>query len=153
MGDRSTQFTDSALSLGALKREIPSNVSVFRRSAEPEKLEGRTWGWGGLGVAAHDVRRLESFGTFEEFELHNFAFIERAITIFLDHGEMDEHVLACGALDETVSLGSVKPLHCTLLFIHENSFRLRIKSLPRMVPRLVVPDSIEVSSSNRESGS
>jgi hypothetical protein len=117
------------------------------------KVGREDWGWGGLSVAAHNVRRLESFGTFEQLELHNFAFVQRAISIFLDDGEMDEHVFACGALDETISLGSVKPLYCTLLFIHENSFRLRIKSLPLMVPRLVIPDSIEVSSRSRRSSS
>jgi len=102
-------------------------------------LEGRNWGWGGLSVAAYDVRRLEPFGTFEQFELHNFAFIERAVSVLLDYGEMDKHVLASGALDESVSLGSVKPLHCTLLFIHENSFRLESKKSPPNGPQAGYP--------------
>jgi len=95
---------------------------VFAAGSAPGRED---FGFGvDLGVAADDVRRLQTFGALEQLELYNLAFVEGAISVLLDHGEMDEHVFAGGALDESVSFGSVKPLHCTLLFIHANSFRL-----------------------------
>jgi hypothetical protein len=64
---------------------------------------------------ANNVRCLEAFWAFEQIELHGFAFIERAVSILLNRGEMDEHVLTSGALDKTITLCSVKPLHSSLL--------------------------------------
>jgi hypothetical protein len=100
---------------------------------------------GVLGVAAYDIRRLQAFGAFEQFELYYFAFIQSAVSVLLDHGEMNKHVLAGGALDESVSFSSVEPLHCTLLFIHANSFRLESKNLPRWSPGWFAQNSSEVS--------
>src|SRR5581483_2358578 len=111
-------------------------VVLCSRTNRTESLEGNdVFGVDGLRVAAHDVRRLQPLGTFQQFELNHFAFIQGAVAVLLDHGKMDEYVLASGALDESVSLGSVEPLHCTLLFgcTHANSFRLESKS-PPMVP-------------------
>ena len=71
---------------------------------------------------ANDVRRLEAFGAFEQVKLHGFAFVERAVSILLDRREMDEHVLAGGALDKAVPLCSVKPLHSSLLSHRETPF-------------------------------
>src|SRR4029077_17830340 len=64
---------------------------------------------------ANDVRRLEALRPLEQVELHGLAFIERAVSILLNRGEMDEHVLAGGALDKAITLCSVKPLHSSLL--------------------------------------
>jgi hypothetical protein len=88
---------------------------------------------------------LQTFGAFQQFELYYFAFVESAISVLLDNGEMDEYVLASGALDESVSFSSVEPLHCTLLFIHANSFRLESKNLPRWSPGWFAQNSSEVS--------
>ena len=41
---------------------------------------------------AHYVGCEISFGTFEEFELHGFAFVQGTISIFLNGGKMDEYV-------------------------------------------------------------
>src|SRR5215471_3670719 len=71
-------------------------------------------------LRANDVGSLEALGPLEQIELHRFAFVERAVAVFLDRGEMHEHVFARGALDESVALRSVKPLHSTLLS-HKNT--------------------------------
>jgi len=76
--------------------------------------------WKGLQVvgtllAAADVGCLETLRSLEQVELNRFAFVQRAIAVFLDCGEVNENVFACGALNEPVSLGPVKPLYCTLL--------------------------------------
>src|SRR5882762_7468528 len=71
---------------------------------------------------ANDVRRLEPLRALEQIELHSFAFIERAVSILLNRREMDEHVLAGGALDKAITLCSVKPLHSSLLSHRETPF-------------------------------
>jgi len=74
------------------------------------------------GLSADHIGRLEALGALEQIKLHRFAFVERAVAILLNRGEMDEHVFASGALDEPVTFSPVEPLHCTLLS-HKNSFR------------------------------
>src|SRR6266436_4789099 len=64
---------------------------------------------------AHDVACLEALGAFEQIELHHLPLVQSAITVLLDGGEMHEYVFAGGPLDETKTLGSVEPLHCSLL--------------------------------------
>ena len=83
---------------------------------------------------ANYVRCLETLGAFQQIELHRFAFIERAVSILLDRGEMDEHVLASGALDKSISFRPVEPLYCSLLS-HRYSFRLIAKnsSMPALL--------------------
>jgi hypothetical protein len=65
------------------------------------------------------VTRLESLGALQQIELHGFALVQRAITILLDGGEMNEDIFPCGPLDKTISFSPVKPLHCTLLSHNE----------------------------------
>src|ERR1035438_1583806 len=72
---------------------------------------------------AHDVARLKAFRPFEQIEFHGLALIQRTITVLLDSREMHEHILAGRALDESVSLRPVEPLHSTLLS-HKYSFRI-----------------------------
>lgn|SRR6476661_9664171 len=69
-----------------------------------------------------NVRRLEAFGAFQQIELYGFTFIQRAISVLLDCGEMDKHVLASGALDKSITLCSVKPLYSSLLSHRETPF-------------------------------
>src|SRR6266850_3256672 len=71
---------------------------------QPVKLNG-----------AHDVACLEALGAFEQIELHGLALVQSAITVLLNGGEMHEYVFAGGPLDEAKTLGSVEPLHCSLL--------------------------------------
>jgi len=81
----------------------------------------------------HNIGGLEAFGTFEQIELYKFAFIQTTIAIFLNGGEMDEHVFPGGPLDETITFGPIEPLHCTLLSHRTYSFRLSHKI---WIPRL-----------------
>src|SRR5689334_20850618 len=58
------------------------------------------------GSATQDVRSQKAFGALQEFKLHSFAFIQRAIAVFLDRGKMNENVFPGRTLDEAVSFGS-----------------------------------------------
>jgi hypothetical protein len=69
-----------------------------------------------------DVRRLKAFRAFEQIELYGFAFVKRAVSVLLDRREMDEDVLASGALDKSITLCSVKPLYSSLLSHRETPF-------------------------------
>jgi hypothetical protein len=53
-------------------------------------------------------------------ELDALTFIQALITVALDCGEVDEHVVALFAGDETVTLFGVEELHCALC--HKYSF-------------------------------
>jgi hypothetical protein len=84
----------------------------------------------GSRLETSDVRRLKTFGAFEEIELDGFAFVQRAISVLLDRREMDEYVLARGALDKSVTLCSVKPLHSSLLSHRETPLPFREEFIP-----------------------
>src|ERR1039458_118118 len=71
---------------------------------------------------AHDVARLETLRALEQIELDGLAFVQRAVAVLLDGREMHEDILAGGALDESVSLRAVEPLHSTLLSHKETPF-------------------------------
>src|SRR5271156_92754 len=75
-----------------------------------------------LRSRSHYVARLEAFRAFEQIELDSLAFIQRAVAVLLDGREMHEDILAGGALDESVSLRPVEPLHSTLLSHKETPF-------------------------------
>ena len=66
-----------------------------------------------LVVYHGDVAGLGSFGSLFNIELDLLAFLQVAITIALNSGEMDEHILAAFALDEAETLITVKPLNRT----------------------------------------
>jgi hypothetical protein len=65
-------------------------------------------------LSASDVLCLETFGALDAFKLNGLALIQGAISVFLDHRVMDEYVLACAALNESVTFCAVKPLNCSL---------------------------------------
>src|SRR5271167_4080285 len=75
-----------------------------------------------LRSRSHYVARLEAFRAFEQIELDSLAFIQRAVAVLLDGREMHEDILAGGALDESVALRPVEPLHSTLLSHKESPF-------------------------------
>jgi len=64
---------------------------------------------------ALNVCGLEAFRSLGEVELHCLALIQASVSVLLDSREMNEHILARGTLDESVTFGSVKPLDCTFL--------------------------------------
>jgi hypothetical protein len=74
-----------------------------------------------LGAIPHDIGRAETFGPLLAFELDSLTLVQGPVARILDGGKMDEDVLTAGPLDETVTLGSVEPLHYASLF-HGNSF-------------------------------
>jgi hypothetical protein len=49
-------------------------------------------------------------------KLDGFAVIQQLVTFCLNGGEMDEDIFSAGPLNETVSFGSIEPLHDALLF-------------------------------------
>jgi hypothetical protein len=66
-----------------------------------------------------NVRCLKTLRSRGDFELHARALVQRAISFRLNRGEVHEHILAClsidsAALDESVTLGRIKPFNCTL---------------------------------------
>ena len=73
-------------------------------------------------LCADDVSSLKALGAFEEIKLHGLALVERAVPVLLDRGEMHEHILPRGALDKSITLRPVEPLHCSLLSHGKNSF-------------------------------
>src|ERR1035438_1865838 len=100
--------------------------------------EGLRTGWRNLCRRAHDIACLEALRAFEQIELDGLAFVQRAVAVLLDGREMHENILARGALDKSVSLRPVEPLHSTLLSHKETPFAL---SLRIILPSLVnLPD-------------
>jgi hypothetical protein len=63
----------------------------------------------------YHITCLEALRPFYQIEFHRLAFVQCAITVLLDSGEMNENVLPGRALDEPISLGPVEPLYCALL--------------------------------------
>src|SRR5205814_6012112 len=57
---------------------------------------------------------LPALGSLDDIELHGLAFLQAAKAFILNGGVVHEHVLAILPADETVSLGVVEPLHCSL---------------------------------------
>jgi hypothetical protein len=64
------------------------------------------------------------------FEVDRIALIQHFESLFLDGGKMDEDIFARGPLDESITLGTVKPLHYTV-FAHKKI--LSTGTLPRCV--------------------
>ncbi len=82
----------------------------------------------------HNIGGLEAFRTFEQVELYKLAFVQTTIAIFLNRGEVNEHVFPGGPLDETITFGPIEPLHCTLLSHRTYSFRLSHELDPSPAP-------------------
>jgi len=64
-----------------------------------------------------DVLGLQALGTLRHLKLHALTFLQAAEAAGLDRGEVHEYILAALAADESVTLGIVKPLHCSLFHI------------------------------------
>jgi len=70
-----------------------------------------------MELAANDVGGLQPFWSGHQVVLHGLALIQGAIAIFLNHREMYEYILSCGALDKSISFRPIEPLHSPLLAI------------------------------------
>jgi hypothetical protein len=60
-----------------------------------------------------DVLCLQSLRAAFDFELNLCTFLQRPVTVHLDGGKVDEHIIAIGALDKSIALRGVKPFHYT----------------------------------------
>ena len=67
------------------------------------------------GLCADDVRRLKSLGAFQQVKLDSLTLVQGPVAVLLDGGEVHEHIFPRGALDKSISLRPVEPLHCTFL--------------------------------------
>ena len=76
-----------------------------------------------------DALSLQAFRTLRDSKLHRFAFIQRTVTFCLDGGVMDENIISGCALNKTIPLRVVEPLHYTLFSIHIVSVFLLMLSL------------------------
>lgn len=65
-----------------------------------------------------NVGGLQALGAADNLKLDRLAIVQAPVSIRLDRGEMDENVLSGLALDETITLTGVEPLHCSLFFAH-----------------------------------
>src|SRR6266496_2030619 len=65
---------------------------------------------------SHYVLGLQTLGSLLHLEFHLRAFIQGSVAVRLDSRKMNEHVIAAGTLDESISLGSIKPLHNAFFF-------------------------------------
>jgi hypothetical protein len=70
------------------------------------------------GLERLNVGSLQALGAADDFKLDRLAVVQRAIAIGNDRGEMYEYIFSGLALDETIALAGVEPLHGTLFFVH-----------------------------------
>src|ERR1700730_1354686 len=79
---------------------------------------------GSMLLGYGDVLSLVAFRPLFDLELHHLSLRQRFVTIHLNRGEMNKHVLSRLALDETITLCRVEPLHHTLFsaqLLHSSS--------------------------------
>src|SRR5579863_7910732 len=69
---------------------------------------------------------LQTLRTLLHFEFHRLTLIQGLVTVHHDGGEVHENIFSRLALDESISLRSVKPLHRSL-FLHRVSLAYLIK--------------------------
>ena len=79
-------------------------------------------------LEASYVGGLEALGARGHFEFNSLPFVQRLVTVRLNRGKMYKDVLAGLALDETITLARVKPLHGALFF-HKCSSTLSLKAI------------------------
>src|SRR5258708_7008730 len=65
-------------------------------------------------LSLRDVLRLETLRPLLDLELHGLAFGQGFIAIHLDCRKVNENIFARLALDGTIPLGRIEPLHDTL---------------------------------------
>jgi len=75
----------------------------------------------------HYVFRLKAFRALTDFKFDELAFVQRLISVHLDGGKVNENILPGLALNETVPLCCVEPLHHTL-FSSQRSLLLQVMS-------------------------
>src|SRR5882672_10193263 len=82
-----------------------------------------------------DVFSLIALRSLFDLEFDHLAFVQRLVSVHLDGGEVNEHVFARLALNETIPLRSVKPLNHTLFSAQlSGSSSLSGRCLPGVTP-------------------
>ena len=84
-------------------------------------------------AGAPNLDGIQAFGALLDFKLHALALVEGAVAVGHDGREMHEYILAGGALDEAISLGTVEPLYNSLLF-HAVSPQIPLRFVYEMQP-------------------
>jgi len=81
-------------------------------------------------LEADYVLGLQALRALLDFKFDGLAFVEGLVALGLDRRKVDENILPGLALDETVSLAGVEPLHSSLFF-HFSVTSLIIKLFAR----------------------
>ena len=71
-----------------------------------------------LRLKCANVLSLKAFGTLFHFKFDRLTFVERFVSIHDDGGKVHENVFPGLALDESIALRSIEPLHCSLFLAH-----------------------------------
>jgi hypothetical protein len=92
---------------------------LLDHSLDADKIFGGCPGWGAKApqifrLETCNVLRLKALGTLFYFELNSLPLVQRLIAVHHDRGEMDKNIFPGLPLDETITLRSIEPLHCSL---------------------------------------
>jgi hypothetical protein len=60
-----------------------------------------------------NVCRLKAFGSLCDFKVHLIALVQGLVPVADDLLEVDEHIFARFALNESEALGPIEPLYCS----------------------------------------
>ena len=95
-------------------------MNAIRRNVEPVDPSRRSFLIGsaatGLVMGFTDplnVLGLQTLWTLFDFEFDLRAVVQATVAIHFDRAEVHEYILAAGALDESVTLRVIEPLHDT----------------------------------------
>ena len=67
-------------------------------------------------LETYDVGRLQAFGPGHDVEFDRLALVQRLVSIRLNRREVHEDIFSRLALDESIALACIKPLHSSLFF-------------------------------------
>jgi hypothetical protein len=70
------------------------------------------------GLEAYYAFSLQALGALLHFEFNGLPLVEGLVPVGLNRREVHKDVLTGLALDKSIALGGVEPLHCTLLSTH-----------------------------------
>jgi hypothetical protein len=99
------------------------------------------WGGGPISpdrlhhnLGSGNVLCLKALGALCHFKFYSLAFVQRLVAIHLNRGEVHKNIFPGLALDETVALRSIEPLHSSLfLHFHDLEIGIALRLLVRFV--------------------
>jgi len=120
-----------------VRRSIQITIEHSRRGNR-NKLKNPPAGTGGflkivpqVWLCADHVGRLEAFRAFQKIKFYGFALVQGAIAVLLDCGKVYEHIFPGRALDKSISLRPIEPLHSTFLSHGYYSFHQSRRIVPQ----------------------